>query len=52
MPVFGWRAAFYAFGLLGVVWAAVWFFYYRDTPEEHRRVNEAERESDRRRHKA
>lgn len=44
MPVFGWRAAFYAFGVLGVVWAAVWFFYYRDTPEEHAGVNEAERE--------
>jgi sugar phosphate permease len=44
MPVFGWRAAFYAFGVLGVVWAAVWFFYYRDTPEDHRAVNAAERE--------
>jgi sugar phosphate permease len=44
MPLFGWRAAFYAFGVLGAVWAAVWFFYYRDTPEEHRGVNDAERE--------
>jgi MFS family permease len=41
---FGWRAAFVVFGLLGVVWSAVWFAYYRDTPEEHRDVNEAERE--------
>ncbi len=44
MPFFGWRAAFYAFGVLGVVWSAVWFFYYRDTPEEHSGVNDAERE--------
>ncbi|HEY1241623.1 MAG TPA: MFS transporter [Bryobacteraceae bacterium] len=44
IPLFGWRAAFYAFGLLGVVWAVGWFAYYRDTPEEHRGVNEAERE--------
>jgi len=44
VPFFGWRAAFYAFGVLGVVWAAVWFYYYRDTPEEHTGVNEAERE--------
>ena len=44
VPFFGWRAAFYAFGVLGVVWSAVWFFYYRDTPEEHSGVNEAERE--------
>jgi sugar phosphate permease len=44
VPFFGWRAAFYAFGVLGVVWSALWFFYYRDTPEEHSGVNEAERE--------
>ncbi len=44
VPFFGWRAAFYAFGVLGVVWSAVWYFYYRDTPEEHSGVNEAERE--------
>ena len=41
---FGWRPAFYLFGLLGITWAAVWFLYYRDTPEEHRSVNRAERE--------
>ena len=44
VPFFGWRAAFYAFGGLGIVWAAVWFYYYRDTPEEHAGVNQAERE--------
>jgi len=44
VPFFGWRAAFYAFGVLGVVWSAIWFYYYRDTPEEHSGVNEAERE--------
>jgi sugar phosphate permease len=44
VPFFGWRAAFYAFGVLGVVWSVVWFFYYRDTPEEHSGVNDAERE--------
>jgi sugar phosphate permease len=44
VPFVGWRAAFYAFGVLGVVWSAVWFFYYRDTPEEHAGVNVAERE--------
>ena len=44
VPFFGWRAAFYAFGVLGVVWSFAWFFYYRDTPEEHSGVNDAERE--------
>jgi MFS transporter, ACS family, glucarate transporter len=41
---FGWRPAFFLFGLLGAAWAVVWFLYYRDTPEEHRSVNAAERE--------
>jgi MFS transporter, ACS family, glucarate transporter len=44
VPFFGWRGAFYAFGVVGVVWAAVWFFYYRDSPEEHAGANAAERE--------
>ncbi len=41
---YGWRAPFFVFGLLGLLWAAVWFWYYRDTPEEHSSVNKAELE--------
>ena len=44
MTEFGWRMSFVVFGVLGLVWAAVWFWYYRDTPAEHRGVNEAERQ--------
>jgi MFS family permease len=44
MARWGWRAPFFAFGALGLVWVAVWYGYYRDTPEEHRAVNLAERE--------
>jgi sugar phosphate permease len=44
MAVWGWRAPFFVFGALGVVWAAVWFAYYRDTPAEHAGVNVEERE--------
>jgi MFS transporter, ACS family, glucarate transporter len=40
---FGWRMAFVAFGILGVIWSVTWFAYYRDTPEEHKGTNEAER---------
>jgi MFS transporter, ACS family, glucarate transporter len=40
----GWRAAFLCCGALGLIWAAVWFWYYRDTPDEHRSVNTGERE--------
>ena len=41
---FGWRAAFLVFGLLGVTWSAAWYFYYRNTPEEHTGVNRDERD--------
>ena len=41
---YGWRAPFLCFGGLGVVWAAVWFWYYRDSPAEHNRINAAERD--------
>jgi len=43
MAAYGWRAAFFVFGLMGLFWAAVWYWYYRDTPQEHASVNEAER---------
>jgi MFS family permease len=32
--MFGWRAVFLALGLLGVVWALVWRFWYHDRPAE------------------
>ena len=43
MLAYGWRAPFYVFGAIGLVWAAAWFWYYRDTPAEHSSVNAAER---------
>lgn len=39
---FGWRAGFLVFGVAGVIWSAVWYLYYRNTPEEHAGVNQAE----------
>jgi sugar phosphate permease len=41
---YGWRAGFFAFGCLGLVWSVVWYSYYRDTPAEHSSVNSEERE--------
>jgi len=37
-----WRAVFGLFGLLGVVWATVWYRWFRDDPAEHPAVNPAE----------
>ena len=39
---FGWRASFYCFGSLGVIWCAVWYFWYRDYPFEKPGVTAAE----------
>ena len=39
---YGWRTAFVGFGMLGVIWAAVWYWYYRDTPAEHTSVGDEE----------
>jgi len=40
---YGWRAPFFFFGLIGLVWSAVWYWYYRDTPAEHPCISPAER---------
>ncbi len=39
----GWRAVFVIFGSLGLVWAAVWHVWFRDDPQQHPAVNDAER---------
>ena len=44
MSQFGWRMPFITFALVGIVWAAVWFGFYRDTPGEHPKTNDAERQ--------
>jgi sugar phosphate permease len=41
---YGWRAPFYVFAVLGVIWAAVWYWFYRDSPNQHWLVNAGERE--------
>jgi ACS family glucarate transporter-like MFS transporter len=44
---YGWRASFYVFGVLGVVWSAVWYVWFRDTPAQKAGVSAAEREETR-----
>jgi sugar phosphate permease len=41
---YGWHMPFFLFAMVGIVWAGVWIWYYRDVPSEHAAVNEAERE--------
>ncbi len=42
LQLMSWRHTFVAFGLLGMIWAAVFFWWYRDDPRGHRSVNAAE----------
>lgn len=39
-----WRAIFVVFGMVGFVWAAAWYFWFRDDPQDHPGVNRAELE--------
>ena len=41
---YGWRASFFVFGMLGVVWSVAWYWWFRDSPAEKRGVRQAELE--------
>ena len=40
---YGWPAAFYLFGAVGVLWAIAWFFLVYDDPDKHPRISAEER---------
>jgi len=44
MGVVGWRESFAVFGCVGVIWAAAFFFWYRDNPLDKPQMDAAERE--------
>jgi len=39
---FHWSAVFYIFSAFGIVWAGIWFVWFRDYPRDMAAVNEAE----------
>ncbi|MBU6450138.1 MAG: MFS transporter [Cyanobacteria bacterium REEB67] len=39
---YGWKLMFVILGSVGIVWAVVWWFVYRDWPEHSKHVNDAE----------
>ena len=39
---YGWRASFFVFAILGVLWSAVWYVWFRDSPSVIAGVSEAE----------
>jgi MFS family permease len=39
---YGWRTAFFVFGLVGVIWAIAWYWWFRDSPSEKPGVSREE----------
>jgi len=39
----GWRGSFFIFGAVGLIFALVWWFYFRNSPEESGLVSEQEK---------
>lgn len=46
IQAWGWRSVFYMFSAIGLIWAAFWYFWYRDKPSEFKErwggINQAE----------
>jgi MFS transporter, ACS family, glucarate transporter len=42
LKVISWRVVFVLFGLVGFLWATVWYRWFRNDPAEHAQVNAAE----------
>ncbi|XP_041982200.1 sialin [Aricia agestis] len=40
---FGWESAFYFTGIIGVMWSVAWFAMVYDSPAQHPRISETER---------
>ncbi len=41
---FGWSTSFMILGGVGIVWASVWYFMFRDNPEDHSGISVAEKQ--------
>lgn len=40
----GWRWTFVVNGLIGIIWATVWLLWFRDEPQDNRKMSQAELE--------
>jgi len=40
--IMGWRWTFVCFGMVGVVWAVIFYRWFRDNPRDHPSINQAE----------
>lgn len=44
IALLGWRGSFFIFGAVGLVFAVVWWFYFRNSPEESKFIGEDEKQ--------
>ncbi|VVC38796.1 Major facilitator superfamily,Major facilitator superfamily domain [Cinara cedri] len=44
IPILQWKSVFYISGLVGVVWSVFWFCLIFETPAQHPRITESERD--------
>jgi len=44
LAAYGWRECFYIFGIVGVLWCVIWYWWYRDLPSEKPEVTAEELE--------
>ncbi len=40
----GWRLTFIILGIIGILWAVLWFYWFRNSPEEHHGISDKEKE--------
>jgi ACS family glucarate transporter-like MFS transporter len=40
----GWRMSFFVLGIIGFVWALIWYFWFRNDPEQHKGIGDEEKE--------
>jgi ACS family glucarate transporter-like MFS transporter len=41
---YGWRTSFVVLGIIGLLWALLWYFLFRDNPEDHPYLSKEEKE--------
>lgn len=39
----GWRMSFLVLGVVGFIWAFVWYWWFRDDPEQHKTISDEEK---------
>jgi ACS family glucarate transporter-like MFS transporter len=40
----GWRMSFFVLGAIGFVWALIWYWWFRDDPEQHKGISDEEKQ--------